>query len=90
MVRQSFKASKDLTDETQISNKKADAVRALSNYMVFQSAQTDERLQAAMASPRIQERQEKLPQQQNQQSTTAQPSVPSPEAENDDGRGTYE
>ena len=52
MVRQSFKASQHLTDEAQIANKKADAIRALSNYLVYQSAQTDERLQSAMTTKR--------------------------------------
>lgn len=55
MVRQSFRASKDLTDETQIAVKKADAIRALSNYLVYQSAQTDDRLQSAMKSQQKQQ-----------------------------------
>lgn len=47
-LRQQFRASQNETNETTIAAKKADAVRALSNYMLFQSAQTDEKLKAAM------------------------------------------
>ena len=47
-VRSQFKASKLETDPVKIENLKANAVRALSNYMLYQSAQQDTQLQKAM------------------------------------------
>ncbi len=47
-VRMQFKAHAKETDPTKIEAYKSDAVRALSNYMVYQSAQKDTHLQKAM------------------------------------------
>lgn len=47
-VRMQFKAHAKETDPTKIEAHKSDAVRALSNYMVYQSAQKDTHLQKAM------------------------------------------
>lgn len=47
-VRMQFKAHAQEKDATKIEAYKADAVRALSNYMVYQSAQKDTHLQKAM------------------------------------------
>eukprot|EP00537_Pseudo-nitzschia_pungens_P008079 CAMPEP_0172358236 /NCGR_PEP_ID=MMETSP1060-20121228/2565_1 /TAXON_ID=37318 /ORGANISM="Pseudo-nitzschia pungens, Strain cf. cingulata" /LENGTH=76 /DNA_ID=CAMNT_0013079345 /DNA_START=142 /DNA_END=372 /DNA_ORIENTATION=+ len=47
-VRMQFKAHANEEDPTKIEVFKADAVRALSNYMVYQSAQKDADLQKAM------------------------------------------
>uniref|UniRef100_A0A7S4EE58 Complex 1 LYR protein domain-containing protein n=1 Tax=Pseudo-nitzschia australis TaxID=44445 RepID=A0A7S4EE58_9STRA len=47
-VRMQFKAHAKEEDPTKIEAFKSDAVRALSNYMVYQSAQKDDRLQKAM------------------------------------------
>lgn len=47
-VRQQFKQHKDETDEAQIEALKANAIRGLSNYMLFQSAKKDDHLQKAM------------------------------------------
>lgn len=47
-VRVQFKAHAKEEDPTKIEAFKADAVRALSNYMVYQSAQKDIHLQKAM------------------------------------------
>jgi hypothetical protein len=47
-VRQQFEANRDLVDETRIAAKKADAVRALSNYLLLDSAQKDTKLSSAM------------------------------------------
>jgi hypothetical protein len=43
-----FKAHAEEEDPTKIEAFKSDAVRALSNYMVYQSAQKDTHLQKAM------------------------------------------
>ena len=43
-----FKANMNETDEHKIEVYKANAVRALSNYMLYQSAQKDPQLQQAM------------------------------------------
>ena len=48
MVRSQFQANRHEKDATKIEKLKADAVRALSNYMLYQSAQQDTQLQAAM------------------------------------------
>ena len=48
MVRSQFQAGRLETDPVKIENLKANAVRALSNYMLYQSAQQDTRLQKAM------------------------------------------
>ena len=48
MVRMQFKANASEKDPNKIEAFKSDAVRALSNYMVYQSAQKDTRLQKAM------------------------------------------
>ncbi|CAJ1958668.1 unnamed protein product [Cylindrotheca closterium] len=48
MVRSQFQANRYEKDPTIIEAKKADAVRALSNYMLYQSAQKDTQLQNAM------------------------------------------
>eukprot|EP00536_Pseudo-nitzschia_multiseries_P014727 jgi/Psemu1/327641/estExt_fgenesh1_pg.C_7610001 len=47
-VRMQFKAHAKEEDPTKIEAYKADAVRALSNYMVYQSAQKDSHLKKAM------------------------------------------
>jgi hypothetical protein len=47
-VRSQFDASRHETDPVKIENLKANAVRALSNYMLYQSAQKDTQLQKAM------------------------------------------
>lgn len=47
-VRMQFKACAQEKDPTKIEAFKSDAVRALSNYMVYQSAQKDTHLQKAM------------------------------------------
>mmetsp|Transcript_1563 Transcript_1563/g.3266 ORF Transcript_1563/g.3266 Transcript_1563/m.3266 type:complete len:108 (+) Transcript_1563:156-479(+) len=47
-VRMQFKAHAQEKDPTKIEAHKSDAVRALSNYMVYQSAQKDTHLQKAM------------------------------------------
>ena len=47
-VRMQFKAHAQEKDPTKIEAYKSDAVRALSNYMVYQSAQKDTHLQKAM------------------------------------------
>jgi hypothetical protein len=47
-IRQQFKASKNLKDETQIELLKSNAVRGLSNYMLYQSATKDTQLSSAM------------------------------------------
>ncbi len=47
-VRQQFKQYKDETNPAQIEMLRANAVRGLSNYMLFQSAQSDDRLKKAM------------------------------------------
>eukprot|EP00534_Pseudo-nitzschia_fraudulenta_P006862 CAMPEP_0201192000 /NCGR_PEP_ID=MMETSP0851-20130426/143694_1 /ASSEMBLY_ACC=CAM_ASM_000631 /TAXON_ID=183588 /ORGANISM="Pseudo-nitzschia fraudulenta, Strain WWA7" /LENGTH=106 /DNA_ID=CAMNT_0047478215 /DNA_START=146 /DNA_END=466 /DNA_ORIENTATION=- len=47
-VRMQFKARAKEEDATKIEAFKSDAVRALSNYMVYQSAQKDTHLQKAM------------------------------------------
>ena len=47
-VRSQFKAHQRETDPIKIENLKANAVRALSNYMLYQSAQKDVRMQQAM------------------------------------------
>lgn len=48
MVRSQFQANRQLSDPVQIENAKASAVRALSNYMLYQSAQKDGQMQQAM------------------------------------------
>jgi len=47
-VKMQFKAHAKEEDPTKTETFKSDAVRALSNYMVYQSAQKDTRLQKAM------------------------------------------
>ena len=47
-VRSQFKANMNETNEQQIEIYKANAIRALSNYMLYQSAQKDPQLQQAM------------------------------------------
>mmetsp|Transcript_114990 Transcript_114990/g.171857 ORF Transcript_114990/g.171857 Transcript_114990/m.171857 type:complete len:102 (-) Transcript_114990:8-313(-) len=47
-VRAQFKAGRDETDPTKVENLKSGAVRALSNYMLYQSAQKEPQLQRAM------------------------------------------
>ena len=47
-VRMQFKAHAQEKDPSKIEAYKSDAVRALSNYMVYQSAQKDTHLQKAM------------------------------------------
>lgn len=47
-VRSQFQANKNEKDATKIESMKADAMRALSNYMLFNSAKSDTRLQKAM------------------------------------------
>jgi hypothetical protein len=47
-VRSQFQANRQLTDPVQIENVKANAIRALSNYMLYQSAQKDVHMQQAM------------------------------------------
>ena len=48
-VRQQFKQHMNETNEAQIEALKANAVRGLSNYMLFQSAKKDDQLKKAMA-----------------------------------------
>ena len=48
MVRSQFQANRHEKNATKVEALKADAVRALSNYMLYQSAQQDNQLQAAM------------------------------------------
>jgi hypothetical protein len=47
-VRSQFDANRQETDPVKLENLKANAVRALSNYMLYQSAQKDTQLQQAM------------------------------------------
>jgi len=47
-VRSQFEANRRETDPVKIENLKASAIRALSNYMLYQSAQKDTQLQQAM------------------------------------------
>jgi hypothetical protein len=47
-VRSQFQANRHEKDETKLETMKADAIRALSNYMLYQSAQKDTQLQNAM------------------------------------------
>jgi hypothetical protein len=47
-VRSQFQANRQLTDPVQIENVKANAIRAVSNYMLYQSAQKDVHMQQAM------------------------------------------
>jgi hypothetical protein len=47
-VRSQFEANRTEKDPIKLENLKANAVRALSNYMLYQSAQKDTRLQKAM------------------------------------------
>jgi hypothetical protein len=47
-VRSQFQANRHEKDDTKLETMKADAVRALSNYMLYQSAQKDVKLQNAM------------------------------------------
>lgn len=47
-VRTQFEANRQQTDPVQVENLKANAVRALSNYMLYQSAQKDTQLRQAM------------------------------------------
>jgi hypothetical protein len=47
-VRQQFRQHKNETNEAQIEVLKANAVRGLSNYMLFQSAKKDDHLKKAM------------------------------------------
>lgn len=47
-VRSQFDAGRHETDPIKVENLKANAVRALSNYMLYQSAQKDDQLQQAM------------------------------------------
>ena len=51
-VRSQFKDNRDETDPHKVEVYKANAVRALSNYMLFQSAQKDPQLQQAMKQGR--------------------------------------
>ena len=48
MVRSQFQANRYEKNATKVEALKDDAVRALSNYMLYQSAQQDNQLQAAM------------------------------------------
>ncbi|KAG7360837.1 complex 1 LYR family protein [Nitzschia inconspicua] len=47
-VRQQFQQHQNETNEAQVEVLKANAIRALSNYMLFQSAQKDGHLKKAM------------------------------------------
>jgi hypothetical protein len=47
-VRSQFQANRHEEDEIKLENMKTDAIRALSNYMLYQSAQKDVKLQNAM------------------------------------------
>ena len=47
-VRTQFQAGRGESDPVKIENLKANAVRALSNYMLYQSAQKDTQLRQAM------------------------------------------
>jgi hypothetical protein len=47
-VRAQFQAGKDETDPTKVENLKSSAIRALSNYMLYQSAQKEPLLEKAM------------------------------------------
>jgi Complex 1 protein (LYR family) len=47
-VRRQFKQHMGETNDGQIESLKANAIRALSNYMLYQSAQKDDNLQKAM------------------------------------------
>jgi hypothetical protein len=49
MVRTQFEAHKNETDENKIEALQANAVRGLSNYMLFRSGSKDEKLQKAMS-----------------------------------------
>lgn len=48
MIRSQFQANRHELDPTKIEAMKSDAVRALSNYMLYNSAQKDTQLQNAM------------------------------------------
>ncbi len=48
MVRGEFSKNKDVKDEAQIEVLKAGAIRALSNYMLYESGAKDEKLGSAM------------------------------------------
>ena len=71
MVRSQFQANRHEKDASKIEKLKADAVRALSNYMLYQSAQQDTQLQAAMKEQiknvKAEEQNNKQKQQQQQQ-----------------------
>ena len=47
-VRSQFEANRAVDDPVQLENLKANAVRALSNYMLYQSAQNEPKLNQAM------------------------------------------
>lgn len=47
-LRSQFDSHRQETDPVKVDNLKANAVRALSNYMLYQSAQKDVRMQQAM------------------------------------------
>lgn len=47
-VRSQFQVNRQLTDPVHIENAKANAIRALSNYMLYQSAQKDAHMHQAM------------------------------------------
>ena len=47
-VRQQFEAGRHETDEAQVEAMKANAVRALSNYMLFESGAKDGKVKKAM------------------------------------------
>ena len=58
-VRQQFKQHMNETNEAQIEALKANAVRGLSNYMLFQSAKKDDHLKKAMSDQETNVNQEK-------------------------------
>ena len=50
IVRQEFAKNRDVTDETQIQTLQANAIRALSNYLVFSSSNQDPKVTQAVKS----------------------------------------
>jgi hypothetical protein len=58
-VRSQFQVHRGETDPQKLEVFKANAVRALSNYMLYQSAQKDPALQKAMKDQKAREKEEK-------------------------------
>ena len=48
IVRREFAKNRDVKDEAQMQSLQANAIRALSNYLLFQSARSDPKVQQAV------------------------------------------